>query len=188
MIQSMSPLALLTIIKNFSFIIINEENLYLSFLKFAKVNLPLLVIMFICVVWIVLSIIFFINFNVFKYTDKDGGYSIKNITKNESGGLNFFLTLILPLLIDDLNTWQGAILFIVILIMICILLNNTDSFYANPVLIFLGYHVCEFSFDENEDKPNEKYIGISLGQITGEYNIEYKEITSDVLYIKELKK
>lgn len=187
MIQSMSPLALLTIIKNFSFVLRNEDSEYLSFVELIKVNLPLIVVMSICVIWIILSLIFWVSINVFKYSDRKGAYSISNITQNKNDGLDFFLTLILPLLIDDLNTWQGCILFIAILIVICFLLVKTDSFYANPVLLFLGYCVFEFEFEENGDKPDYKYKGISFGEIKGDYNIEYKEITTNVLFVKEIK-
>ncbi len=43
----------------------------------------------------------------------------------EDAILNFFLTLIIPLLVDDVGGIQGALTFVAIVILICLLLYRT---------------------------------------------------------------
>lgn len=155
MIQALSPLALLTIIKNFSFIVRDECGKNLDTASFISANLPLLIILAICVVWILFAAAAFLWFNSFRFSDRKGGYTIKIKCKKEEDSLNFFMTLILPLLIDDVNTWQGAILFIVIIALIWGLLARTNLFFANPVLSILGYRCYEVFFPESKKKAKK---------------------------------
>lgn len=41
--------------------------------------------------------------------------------------MNFFMTMIIPLLIDDVGTIQGAVTFLIIVVMMCALLSNADA-------------------------------------------------------------
>lgn len=188
MIQSLSPIALLTIVKNWSFIIKDDEGVNLALKEFVCANLPLLCIILLCVIWCVLAIVFIISFNAFKYADRKQGYSIAVVEKKEDASLNFFFTLILPLVIDNLNTWQGVITFFLILIFTWLLMARTKLFYANPVLSIIGYHVTEIAFVENKEKGNSTYVAISYGEIDEKHNVEYKDITKDVLFVKGMKK
>ncbi len=74
MIQALSPLALLTIIKNFSFIVRDECGKNLDTASFISANLPLLIILAICVVWILFAAAAFLWFNSFRFSDRKGGY------------------------------------------------------------------------------------------------------------------
>lgn len=188
MIQSLSPLALLTIIKNFAFVIYDSEDQKLKVTDFITANLPLLIVISFCAIWLILAATFLISFNAFKYADRKSGFSISIIEHREEDSLNFFLTMILPLLIDDLNTWQGLILFFVIIALIWGLLSNTKLFYANPILALLGYRISEIAFIENEEKGEGTYIAISRGTLNDNHNIEYKDITKEVLFVKVMKK
>lgn len=188
MIQSLSPLALLTIIKNFSFVLCNNTGQKLGAAEFIKANLPLLIVMSFCALWIALAAAFIISFNTFKYADRKGGFSIAIVGQREEDSLNFFLTLILPLIIDDLNTWQGLSLFFVIIALIWGLLSNTKLFYANPILALLGYRIADIEFMENQEKGEDTYIAISRGTLDDKNNIEYKDITNEVLFVKRMKK
>ena len=182
MIQSLSPLALLTIISNFDFIIKNNDGKTLSTKEFLCENLVLLTVLCFCILWVVLSIWFYIEFKAFQSTDKKAGYDITIKTEKSEDSLNFFLTLILPLLIDNIDKWQGAVVFFLILLMICILLYKTKLFYANPILSILGYRIYEFDFCKNKEVSKNNLIGICHGNISS--TITYKEITDTVFYIK----
>lgn len=188
MIQSLSPLALLTIIKNFCFVFYDSSCNKLGFKGFIIANLPLLIVIVFCIIWIILSIYCLISFYAFKYAGRNDGYSIAIVEQKENEGLNFFVTLILPLLIDNLNTWQGLILFFVIMALMWGLLSKTKLFYANPILSLLGYHISEIAFIENLEKRTKTYIAISPGVLTDEHNVDYKDITEDVLFVKEMRK
>lgn len=188
MIQSLSPLALLTIIKNFSFVLCDNTGQKLGVSEFIMANLPLLIVMSFCALWLVLAAAFLISFNAFKYADRKGGFSISIVEQREEDSLNFFLTLILPLIIDDLNTWQGLILFFVIIALIWGLLSNTKLFYANPILALLGYRIATIAFIENQEKDESTYIAISRGKLDEKNNVEYKDITKEVMFVKGMKK
>ena len=187
MIQSLSPLALLTIIRNFCFVTMNENGVELSFCDFVQTNWILLMILSLCLCWLLGAAICFFSFGAFRYTDKKTGFTVKNVIEREDAGLNFFMTLVLPLLIDDVASVQGALSFLVIVTMILILLSKTNLFYANPILSILGYRVYEFSFDNNSEFSNEVIIGIAHGKIEDQQCIEYKKINEKVLYVKGMK-
>ena len=186
MIQSLSPLALLTIIKNFKFITKNNSEDVFSAKEFISSNFILLLVLSFCVIWVILAIWFYIEFKAFQYTDKKSGYDIIIKKEKSEDSLNFFLTLILPLLIDDIARWQGASVFFLVLFMICVLLYKTRLFYANPVLSILGYKAVEFEFSENSKVSKKNLIGIYNGKITNN-NIMYKTITDTVYYIRGTK-
>lgn len=186
MIQSLSPLALLTIIRNFSFVTTTSTNQKLSFNEFILENAILLFVMAFCLIWILMAFIFFISFGAFKWNDKQSGFEVCSVIENEDASLNFFLTLIIPLLLDDVNTIQGALTFLIIVLLICVLLYKTSLFYANPVLALLGYRIYEFSFKESEEYGNKKHIGLCRGYLNESQSIEFKEITNKVMYIRGL--
>lgn len=188
MIQSLSPIAVLTIIKNLSFVCKNDAGESLKCCEFIMANLPLLIVFTVCALWIILAAIYLISFNVFKYADRKSGFSFAIIEKKDEDSLNFFLTLVLPLLIDSVNTWQGMALFFVILILTWMLLSSTKLFYANPILSILGYRIAEIAFIDNSEKGEETYIAISRGNLDAKHNIEYKDITKDVIFVKGMNK
>lgn len=188
MIQALSPLALLTIVRNFSFKIMSETGEKLCGKAFLKENVVLLCVLFFCLFWVLISVFFYISFAAFRWTDKKSGYEITSIEEKEDASLNFFMTLILPLLIDDISTIQGAITFALIILFLSILLYQTKLFYANPILAILGYHIYSFQFKHNSKYANCIYMGVCHGRISGENTIEYKAISGNVLYIREMKK
>lgn len=187
MIQSLSPLAFLTIIRNFCFTTTTSNGEKLGFVQFLTENLILLLVVSFCVIWIIMAVIYFISFGAFKWNDKESGFEICNTVENEEASLNFFLTLIIPLLIDDVGTIQGALTFLCIVLMICILLYKTSLFYANPILALLGYRIYEFTFKENSKYGQKVCIGLCQGSLKSAKSIEYKEITDKVIYIKGMK-
>lgn len=188
MIQALSPLALLTIVRNFSFKTLSEAGEELCGKAFLKENVVLLCVLLFCLFWILISVFFFISFAAFRWTDKKSGYEITSIEEKEDASLNFFVTLILPLLIDDISTIQGAITFALIILFLSMLLYRTKLFYANPVLAILGYRIYSFQFKYSSEYENLVCIGVCQGKIGGEDTIEYKAISGNVLYIKEMRK
>lgn len=185
MIQSLAPLAFLTIISNFSFQTQDSAGAVYSTREFICHNLPLLCVMLLCVLWVIFAIKFYFwDFGIFRWKDKSGGYEIKNVEEDKEASLNFFLTLIIPLLIDNVSTIQGAITFACILFIICVLLYRTNLFFANPILALLGYHLYSFRFEQSKQMGEGKYIGLSKGEVSDGTRIEYVKITEDVLYIK----
>ena len=103
--------------------------------------------------------------------------------------MNFFMTMIIPLLIDDVGTIQGAVTFLIIVVMMCALLSKTHLYYANPVLAILGYRVYEVTFKSNPDFNNEVCLAVVKGGfLKNSSTVEYKVINDTVLYMKEMNK
>lgn len=190
MLQSLSPLALLTIIRNFSFVqpsIETGNNIeYLT--EIFRENRILIIVMLLCIAWLIGALLSWIAFASFKWVDKKSGYELVDVVEKEDASLNFFMTMIIPLLIDDVDTIQGAITFFIIVILMCALLGRTNLFYANPVLAMFGYRVYDFTFKDNTIYQKERCIGVCKGKISKTPKcFEYKPITDNVIYIKEQK-
>ena len=187
LMQSLSPLAVLTIIKNFSFSTANSAGQSLSVQGFVDINMTMIIVDIICALWVLVSIWFYIEFKAFKWTDKKKGYQLRNIKEHEEASLNFYITIIIPLLIDQVDTIHGALTLGLIVLSLCMLLYRTKLFYANPVLTFLGYRFYEFEFLENKDARGV-CIGVAGNTVGCESVIEYKKISDNVYYIKRIGK
>ena len=165
MLQSLSPLAFLTIVRNFKFTPVSELAENQSYWgEFVRLNNVLIVVFLLCATWILAAIISFISFTAFRWTDKKQGYQLSSFVEKEDASLNFFMTMIIPLLIDDVGTIQGAVTFLIIVVMMCALLSKTHLYYANPVLAILGYRVYEITFKSNPDFNNEICLAVVKGR------------------------
>ena len=184
MIQSLSPVALLTIVVNFKFKITDKFGEKLSYEEFIANNTVLLIVMIFCTIWIILSFISYIIFRAFNWSGKTGGYEIINVKCDEEASLNFFLTIIIPSLVKGVENIQGAISFFIIVIMLAVLLYKTKLFYANPVLTFLGYRFYKFEFKSNAREPGQ-CICIAGSKLREGSVIVYKKINEYVFYVKE---
>ena len=177
LVQSLFPLFLFTIIRNINFNT-EENDIKMTVIDFIGYYF----VLFICILWMIFSLIFFLQFKAFTKSGKTGGYQVKNIKKDEETSLNFFVTIILPLLVSDLNKIQGVIQFAILVFLILMLLYKTNLFFYNPILCILGYHFYEFEFVDNKECVG-RYIGISQNHISDEMVCEYKPITEKVFYI-----
>lgn len=183
-IQSLSPLALLTIIRNFSFSIIDSNNHVYNLKEFLIVNRILVLVIGFCCIWLALSITFYIKFMAFQRCESNSGYIIENVKENKEASLNFFMTLIVPLLIDDVQRIQGALTFAVIVAMMCVLLYKTNLFYANPVLAVLGYRIYSFTFQSNCEFGKKEYVCITREKLSDCDSVKYKKIQDGVFCLR----
>jgi len=189
MALSLSPLAILTIVSNFSFITTAHNGIQkLTPCEFISVNIVLLLVIFICGLWILYSVYGMIYFSLFRYTDNDDGYTIIDVNEKEDSSLNFFMSLIVPLLIDKVNTPQGASTLFIIVVLLCRLLAQTSLFYANPVLAILGYRLYEFKFSSNKKYGRSVCIALCRSKLSENQLIEFKHISDRVFYVRSKKK
>ena len=190
MLQSLSPLFFLTIVRNFSFVPVGEladNQTYWE--EFIHLNGVLIFVFLLCFAWVLAAFIGYIFFAAFRWTSKKQGYQLSYFEEKEDASLNFFMTMIIPLLIDDVRTIQGAVTFFVIVSMMWTLLGKTHLYYANPVLAILGYRVYEIQFKSNPAFGGEKCIAVVKGHFSKDLGtVEYKVIDDMVLYMKEMKK
>lgn len=159
MLQSLSPLAFLTIVRNFKFTPVSELAENQSYWgEFVRLNNVLIVVFLLCATWILAAIISFISFTAFRWTDKKQGYQLSSFVEKEDASLNFFMTMIIPLLIDDVGTIQGAVTFLIIVVMMCALLSKTHLYYANPVLAILGFLCTMILFGNVGAQPAASFL------------------------------
>ena len=189
-LQSLSPLAFLTIVRNFSFIPVGELTENQTYWgEFLRHNSVLIFVFALCILWIIFAIYSYVSFAIFKWTDKKQGYRLSSFKEKEDVSLNFFMTMIIPLLIDDVGKIQGALTLLIIVIMMLVLLCKTKLFYANPILAILDYRVYEVQFENSSNFGDEKCIALVKGGLSkNPGSVEYKMIDANVLYMKEMKK
>lgn len=168
-VLSFAPLFFLTAIKNYEF-----NELY-------NHNMCLLIVMSICSLWLIYSLIIYFRFRMYRTFDCIEGFTIENVQYESDAGLNFWLTYAFPLLLDELDKWQNAIAFGIILLLMITLLYKTNLYYQNPILVILGYKVIHFNFTAQDDEM----IGICPKEIDTQYVIKYKLISDNVVCIKQ---
>ena len=114
----------------------------------------------------------------------DAGDKIEIDEQLTDSGVTFFMTFVFPLLLDDLTTIRGFVLFMGILILVFLLLWKTNLYYQNPILTILGYRVYRINFlEETGRNYNLKYIAISKEALDASKIVKWKHITDDVLLV-----
>ena len=146
-------------------------------------NICLLIVMAICIIWLIYSLIVYFRFRMYSTFSCVEGYTIENVKYESDAGLNFWLTYAFPLLLDELNKWQNAAVFGIILLLMIALLFKTNLYYQNPILVILGYKIIHFNFTTDD---NTEMIGICPKKIDTQYVIKYKTISDNVVCIKQI--
>lgn len=142
----------------------------------------------ISVLWIVRAILVYCGFTgIFRVGFDSRGEQIDILNDRLDSGATFLVTFVLPLLIDDINSLRGFVIFTVLLGLIIILVTRSNLFYQNPVLTLLGYRVFEFQFKNpytDIEKQDKIYVGITKGKmVTENVNIKRKYIADDVFIV-----
>ena len=195
LVQSLSPIAILTIIKIFPINIfsllkrlvltpLDVFKLYLEHIINVDKNYIILTFCFVVIVWALFSYLLFRDSLSVGTTNN---FSIKAELGNEDAILNFFFFFLFPLVIDDFSNWNSFVFYFVTILITVRLLWDTTLFYKNPVLTVLGYNIYNFTFDDNPYEPKEELIGICHGEIQTETIIVYKKLFNKIYFIKEIK-
>lgn len=183
-VLSLSPLFFLTLLQYFPFEKMGMVWRYFFDIEMIAKYLPLYIGSWICLIWTIAAIFIFVKFLLFQTYDVTGGYEVQNVVEEKEAGLNFFLTLILPLFVNDISTWNGLVMMICLSSIIVCLLNKTNLYYQNPILVILNYKIYRISFMDNEREKNEEYIAVTRGNIEKGDIIEYKKVKDNVLVVR----
>lgn len=143
-----------------------------------------------CVFWLVGAVGVWIGFKDYQTVNFESyGERIKMTEDASDGGASYFVTFILPLLVDDVSTLRGFAVFVLLLTMLILLIAQSNLFYQNPVLAMLKYKVVWFTFlnPYSDIKAVDKtYIGITKGTaVESGAIIKRKYIAGDVFLIFE---
>lgn len=109
------------------------------------------------------------------------------IQKISESGVTFFMTYVLPMAMDDLNTIKGLSVFVVLMVMLFVLMWKTNLYYQNPILTILGYEVFSFKFETTqvEEFKNVECIGITRGKVREKHSIKRQRISDNVFLVYE---
>lgn len=138
--------------------------------------------------WIVYTVIVALGFKEMQTAGfNSAGETIVIDESSNDGGAAFLVTYVLPLITDDVSTLRSLSVFIIMLIMIIILLTNSNTFYQNPVLAALKYKTFTFKFCNPAADicpPERAYVGIThRNAITEKVVIKRKYIADGVFLI-----
>lgn len=141
-----------------------------------------------CILSFLVTVVVAKGFDDFQYSSYGSyGEKIAIGSEKKDSGATFFVTFLLPLLVDDVSTLQRLISFVVLLAMVMYFLLQSNLYYQNPVLAALGYKVFEFCFSctsRNDVVKDRTYIGISKGALpSARAAIKRKHIADDVYLI-----
>lgn len=194
-IQSFAPLYLLVLIKYFDYHVLINGKIFFQRLIHGDFSVILKVwrnkyfgVFFVSVLsicWIISAIIAFWQFKEVQMSGFiDAGDKIAIDEQLTESGVTFFMTFVFPLLLDDLTTFRGFVLFMGILVLVFLLLWKTNLYYQNPILTILGYRVYRINFlEETGRNQNSKYIAISKKALDASKIVKWKYIADDVLLV-----
>lgn len=141
-----------------------------------------------CLLWIIYSIYSVRKFKKTQHADfSSEGESLIDIEKIPDSGVTFFMTYVLPMAMDDLDTWNGIVVFAILMIMLFALMWKTNLYYQNPVLTVLGYEVFSFKFDTTQlmEYRGKECIGITRSTVSVGHSIKRQKISDNVFLIYE---
>lgn len=139
------------------------------------------------IAWVAIASVIAIGVNgIQKAGFKLAGEKIKIEDSTNDSGAMFLVTYVLPLLTDDVKSFRGLIVFLMILTTIILLLARSNTFYQNPVLSLMKYRTFSFKFLNPSDDiihPEKTYIGITRRTPIMEDTIIKRKYISDGVFI-----
>ena len=196
--QSFAPLFLILLIlyfdlklfqlcKEFSEIILNNPIYALTKAVNHSAFVTLVLELF-CLLWFFYSIYSVRKFEKSQHANfASEGESLIDIERISDSGVTFFMTYVLPMAMDDLDTWKGIFVFAFLMIMLFALMWKTNLYYQNPVLTVLGYEVFSFKFDTTQltEYRGKECIGITRSTVSVGHSIKRQKISDNVFLIYE---
>lgn len=193
--QSFLPLVMLLTIKNYDAAVIGLIPKFISAFgqdwrsamcrAAVHESFPVLLFLCGCLFWIVKGMLAVFQFHEVQTSGFCEEDTLKITNYTADSGLNFFMTFIVALLIDDIKSIRGVILYLVILYMVWMLIRHTNLYYQNPVLAMLGYRVIEFYFTDETGKETTNYpmFGLARKGIDENRVIRYQKIADNVFIV-----
>lgn len=118
----------------------------------------------VCIVWTVCAV-----HSIFEFADIQTANFVsqnESVTECENvsdTGVSFFVTYVLPMVMDDIGTIKGFLVFMLLMVMLYILMWRTNLYYQNPVLMILNYDIVSFKFEHTQlrDFEGKTCVGIT---------------------------
>lgn len=196
--QSFAPLFLILCIKYFDFKLIHLCNRFFEMIlknpilavtkTISHSSFATLLLEVFCLLWIAYSIYSVQSFEKSQQANFiSEGESLIDIEKISDSGVTFFMTYVLPMAMDDLDTWKGLIVFGILMTILFSLMWKTNLYYQNPVLTVLGYEVFSFKFETTQlaEYSGKECIGITRGTVSVAHSIKRQKISDNVFLVYE---
>lgn len=191
-VQSFAPLFLILLVKNYDnrFIEIvygllnNHKSVIESSLLIELI--PNFIFSIICILVLAFAIISYKSFNDSQNRDyKSHGELIANVHNCNDMSINFFVTYIMPLCSDKVESFRDILVFTLVIGIIFLLMYKTNLYYQNPILVILGYEIFKFTFDytDNSQLQGKEFIGVSKEVLTNGTVIKWKYISDGVFIV-----
>ena len=181
-LQTFLPLFVLLLVKKLRIKDIKDYYQYL-YGDFSSFNVMLMLKICVLIFCIVFSLGGLISLYSFCHSMQDSGFTSRNehieIIKHKSEeGLIFLVSYIIPLSMNNVfDTLNSFIFFILIIVLIYLLVNNSELFYQNPILICLGYRVVLYKIIERDET---QFIGIIRRNFDETKAIKAKNIVNNI--------
>ena len=191
-VQSFAPLFLILLVKNYDnrFIEIvygllnNHKSVIESSLLIELI--PNFIFSIICILVLSFAIISYKSFNDSQNRDyKSHGELIANVLNCNDMSINFFVTYIMPLSSDKVESFRDILVFTLVIGIIFMLMYKNNLYYQNPILVILGYEIFKFTFDytDNSQLQGKEFIGVSKEVLTNGTVIKWKYISDGVFIV-----
>lgn len=194
-IQSFVPLFLLILIKYFDYHVITSVTLFIKKLLYGDFGILLrmwtnqyfgvLWVSLFSILWIISGMISLWQFKDVHFSGfVDAGDKVAIEEELTESGVLFFMTFVFPLLLDDITTLRGFMLFSGTLILIILLMLKTNLYYQNPILTILGYKVYRVRFlNKPCNVENKMYVAICKEKLNETKIVKWKYVSDDVVLI-----
>ena len=141
---------------------------------------------FICTILLVAGILIYLYFNKVQtvgFTDHAEKISVSNDTTETSAA--FFVSYVMPMFLENIIELKGFLCFVIMMMLLIMLMRNTNLYYQNPILAVLGYKTFGFKFSETSDiaLKSKDYIAITRGKIDETKIVKRKYIADNVFLI-----
>lgn len=193
--QSFLPLTILLILKHFKFSLLKligaffcklgQGDFFVIYRAMSHKDFLVLLVIIGCAFWLVRGLISISQFRNVQNANFIEGDKIKISCFSSDSGLIFFVTFIIPLVLDDIGQPNNFFVFNGLVLMVILLMQKSNLYYQNPVLTILGYTTFQFKFvDQNGNFQNEKeLVGITYGKLDERKIIKYQLISDNVYLI-----
>lgn len=198
--QSLSPVFVLLVIRHLHigafalliprfFVLLTSDPVEAIITSLVHERFGDLLIVVIGIMWVIVSFLCVPAFNAIQEEGfKDLGEKIDVIEVKRDEAASFLMTFILPLLVDELDTPQNWLSYLLVIVVVYAVLYQSNLYYQSPVLALLGYKVFTFKVSNphysSGMKEGVEYIGITRKRmITENASIVWKHIAEDVFLV-----
>lgn len=112
----------------------------------------------------------------------DAGEKVKIEEEITDSGITFFMTFILPLMMDDIDSMKDFIVYVGIILMVVVLMAKTNLYYQNPVLTLLGYKLYKIEFENPSlsECKNKHFVAVCRTKLDEKKIVKWKYISDNI--------